>query len=237
MRIVTAYGFDNVSAYLMGMNPILKKFGYKKTVDVNIINQFLLLNGRKFSTSKNHALWVRHLIENDIVHPDLLRLILARRCPCNDIVDFNLDGIVEELNAFIKDWNDLIYRIGCGERKVNINNFKKEVEYFLIICDKNKNISVELSVFFIDLVKENKKIPDDKILSYFFVVMFISFPLMPSTARKFFNGTLCQEGIITLEKLYSVCCMPEYEGDVEEFKKMLFNKVEKSILIDSIGKQ
>lgn len=77
--VVTVYGFDNISAYLTGMLPILNELGHKKTIDIQFVNIFILLNGKKFSTSKSHAIWVSNIIRGNKISIDILRLFLSKK--------------------------------------------------------------------------------------------------------------------------------------------------------------
>lgn len=117
IKVVTAYGIDNLPAYFLGMDVITKKIGYEYIVDVNIINEFLLLNGNKFSTSRNHALWVRKLIEENIINSDILRLALALYCPNGKPQDFNTAEITRNVNDFIRGWNGFITRVFTVQEK------------------------------------------------------------------------------------------------------------------------
>lgn len=238
VKIVTAYGFDNVSAYLMGMEPILQKIGYKKITDINFVNQFLLLNGSKFSTSRNHALWVRHLVEQKVIHSDLLRLIMALNSPDKEIVDFNIETITATLNEFVRKWNSMLYRVSSLTKwTISLDGLDEFLEHFHSICEKDKNISRDLSSFILDILDISGSIKDDRIFSYFVLIMYIIYPIMPSTSKLFFNGVIkCNDGCISSNMLFSLCSFGNiYEKNTEMFDKLFFEEIDKIKLTKAVG--
>ncbi len=238
VEIVTAYGFDNISAYLMGMEPILQKIGFKKLTDINFVNKFLLLNGSKFSTSRNHALWVRHLVEQKVIHSDLLRLIMAMNCPDKEIVDFNIETIAVTLNEFVRKWNSMLYRVSSlTEWTISFNGLDEFLEHFHSICEKDNNMSRELSLFILDMVNNSKSINDERMFSYFVLIMYVIYPIMPSISDSFFNGILkYSDGCVSRNVLFSLCsCGTVYKKNSAVFNKLFFEEVDKVTLTKAVG--
>ncbi|HAF2406387.1 TPA: class I tRNA ligase family protein [Salmonella enterica] len=238
VKIVTAYGFDNISAYLMGMEPILQKIGYKKLTDINFVNKFLLLNGSKFSTSRNHALWVRHLVEQKVIHSDLLRLIMALNCPDKEVVDFSIETIAGTLNEFVKKWNAMLYRVSClTEWTIGFDGLGEFLENFQSICEKDKNISRELSLFILDMVNNSVDINDNCIFGYFLLIMYVIYPIMPSTSQLFFNDIMkCNNEYISRDVLFSLySCENIYKKNSSVFCELFFEEVDKMLLTKAVG--
>ncbi|BBM87263.1 class I tRNA ligase family protein [Candidatus Uabimicrobium amorphum] len=73
VKVNLAFGFDNAFFYGLLLPVLLKN----TEVDLQafLTNYFLHLDGEKFSTSRNHAIWGRDML--DKIAPDLLRLHLS----------------------------------------------------------------------------------------------------------------------------------------------------------------
>lgn len=75
-KIVHFFGYDN-SFYHAILYPVLYKLafpGWAPDIDYNV-NEFLLLDGEKFSTSRRHAIWGKEILGPDSV--DAVRFYLA----------------------------------------------------------------------------------------------------------------------------------------------------------------
>jgi methionyl-tRNA synthetase len=75
-KIVHFFGYDN-SFYHSVLYPVLYKLAYPDwTPDIDYnVNEFLLLDGSKFSTSRRHAIWGKEVLSPDTV--DAVRYYLA----------------------------------------------------------------------------------------------------------------------------------------------------------------
>jgi methionyl-tRNA synthetase len=62
-----------------------------KPFDYLIINAFYLFCGRKFSTSRRHAVWVRQAVSELGIPADLVRWYLAKTSPLHRLTDFDPD--------------------------------------------------------------------------------------------------------------------------------------------------
>ncbi|HGA9038649.1 TPA: hypothetical protein ACIT51_005589, partial [Salmonella enterica subsp. enterica serovar Java] len=101
-------------------------------------------------------------VEQKVIHSDLLRLIMALNCPDKEIVDFNIETIAGTLNEFVKKWNAMLYRVSClTEWTINFDGLGECLEHFQSICEKDKNISRELSLFILDVVNNSVDINDN----------------------------------------------------------------------------
>lgn len=74
--VVLSFGFDNSFFYMALVPALLWAFDESiKYPDGFLINQFYLLDGKKFSTSRKHAVWGDEILSPDL--KDALRLYLA----------------------------------------------------------------------------------------------------------------------------------------------------------------
>ena len=75
---IHCFGFDNSFYYLLFIPAILRSLNPKTRLpDVFVSNEFFLLQGSKFSTSRNHAIWADEFSGNT----DHLRLFLSLKRP------------------------------------------------------------------------------------------------------------------------------------------------------------
>lgn len=85
---IHSFGFDNSFYYLLFIPALLKALNPKaKMPDVVLTNEFLLLEGKKFSTSRNHAIWANEFSGNT----DHLRLHLSLNRPIHSQSDFKIE--------------------------------------------------------------------------------------------------------------------------------------------------
>ncbi|MBL7555732.1 MAG: class I tRNA ligase family protein [Bdellovibrionaceae bacterium] len=93
---IHSFGFDNSFYYLLYIPTLLRAMNPSARLpDVVLTNEFLLLDGTKFSTSRGHAIWADEF-EGNTEH---LRLYLTHIRPSQHPTDFSMDAF----NAFSKD--------------------------------------------------------------------------------------------------------------------------------------
>lgn len=74
---VCTFGFDNAVPFLASILGITACCTEYKPFDYYLINYFYHLNGSKFSTSRNHAIWAKDISQQLHGNSDLVRLFLA----------------------------------------------------------------------------------------------------------------------------------------------------------------
>jgi methionyl-tRNA synthetase len=96
---VHAFGFDNSFHYLLFIPALLRALDSRaKLPDAVLTNEFLLLEGRKFSTSRAHAIWADEF-EGNVEH---LRFFLSLNRPAmaeRDFVRTRFDAFSQELRS------------------------------------------------------------------------------------------------------------------------------------------
>jgi methionyl-tRNA synthetase len=108
-KIIHFFGYDN-SFYHTILYPILYRLAYPEwTPDIEYnVNEFLLLDGQKFSTSRRHAIWGKEILSPDSV--DAVRYYLALTRSERERTDFRLDDFVrandETLVGVWQHWLD-----------------------------------------------------------------------------------------------------------------------------------
>ncbi len=83
---IHCFGFDNAFHYLVFIPALLHALNPRARLpDVVVSNEFLKLEGQKFSTSRKHAIWADE-VAADVDH---LRLFLALNRPVSTFADFS----------------------------------------------------------------------------------------------------------------------------------------------------
>lgn len=121
---VHSFGVDNSYYYLLLVPILMKVFNSdEKSYSSVVINEFLNLEGRKFSTGRGHAIWVNEFM--DEVASDAVRLYLAKVRPELHASNF-------ELTSFNQFYGDVYNRLEAllkestlsGEVLVNLGERK-----------------------------------------------------------------------------------------------------------------
>jgi methionyl-tRNA synthetase len=86
-ELVQFFGYDN-SYWQTVVHPTLFLASGMRAADHFVVNEFYLLDGRKFSSSKNHAVWGPDIL--GVVPPDVLRYYLCLTNPEEEQTDFTL---------------------------------------------------------------------------------------------------------------------------------------------------
>lgn len=79
--IVNAHGMDNLVPTTVGMIGLGLELSSYKTFDHHIANYFLNLDGSKFSTSRNNAIWVDEIVKDEAIDSDYVRYYLIKNAP------------------------------------------------------------------------------------------------------------------------------------------------------------
>lgn len=107
-RRIQFYGFDNTFYHLVLFPAMLIAKNDKKSLPNQfIINEFLHLDGSKFSTSREHLIWAKDFFKDH--QPDLVRMYLAKIRPEKSVTNFS----IQNYNSFVDDFilNGLIKNI------------------------------------------------------------------------------------------------------------------------------
>ena len=104
------YGFDNTFYHLVLFPAMLIANKQYKLPDSFVINEFLNLDGSKFSTSREHLIWAKDFLSEN--NPELVRMYLARVRPEQS-----------ESNFSVNDYCSYIEKEIEGRLIKNINRF------------------------------------------------------------------------------------------------------------------
>lgn len=97
---ICSFGLDNAVPFLASILGITEHCANFKPFDYYFVNHFYHLDGSKFSTSRNHAIWATDLIENKGAQSDIVRFFLALIDVRSHIGDFNTSQFI----VFYNNW-------------------------------------------------------------------------------------------------------------------------------------
>ncbi|MCP3755596.1 class I tRNA ligase family protein [Streptomyces sp. TBY4] len=113
-KIVHFFGYDN-SFYHAILYPVLYGLAHPEwNPDIDYhVNEFYLLEGQKFSTSRRHAIWGKEILTPDSV--DAVRYYLSRTRPEGERTDFRRAEFDRaHADTLVGEWQDWL--TGLGER-------------------------------------------------------------------------------------------------------------------------
>jgi methionyl-tRNA synthetase len=96
---VSAQGFDSIVPDVFAILGLRMLSPELDSYDHLTLNRFVLLEGRKFSTSARHAIWTREFTA--VVDSDLVRHYLARISPDEAQTDFRMDDFASQANRYV----------------------------------------------------------------------------------------------------------------------------------------
>lgn len=89
---VTSFGFDNTVPFCVGVETLAQHSRRYRGFDRYLTNFFYTLDGRKFSTSRQHCIWADQAVRELGATSDVLRYFLAKTSPEGGPSDFSRDG-------------------------------------------------------------------------------------------------------------------------------------------------
>ena len=116
-KIVHFFGYDN-SFYHSILYPVLYQLAYPEwdpDIDYHV-NEFYLLEGQKFSTSRRHAIWGKEILTPDTV--DAVRYYLSRTRPEGERTDFRRAEFDRACaDTLVGRWQDWLHDLGRASRR------------------------------------------------------------------------------------------------------------------------
>jgi methionyl-tRNA synthetase len=113
-EVVCFHGWENTFQYVVSFNTLLLASGVGfKIPAANLTNEFYLLEGKKFSTTRNHAVWGTDILAR--VSSDQLRFYLALTNPEVTQTDFVIEAFRETTDRCLtRPWNELQSRLAAA---------------------------------------------------------------------------------------------------------------------------
>lgn len=168
---VHSFGFDNAYYYLLFMPALIKAMNSNSRLPHAVLtNEFLNLEGKKFSTSRGHAIWADEFQGNS----DHLRLYLCIHRPDDQTSDFQMikfekfsENLKEQLLQLNQRARQLLTLSGMA-KQVNIDlceRLQQELGHVLNPRHFNSRQAANLLLIFLDrLLKIKEDVGSEKIM-------------------------------------------------------------------------
>lgn len=143
-RLLHFIGKDNIVFHCIFFPSMLKAHGDFILPENVPANEFLNLEGQKFSTSKNWAVWLHEYLEEVPEKEDVLRYVLTANMPEAKDADFSWKDFQTRNN------NELVKVVGNFMNRVFVlteKNFKGVVQEQIELTDYDNQVLQELSAF------------------------------------------------------------------------------------------
>ena len=178
------FGFDNSFYYLLYIPALLKALNAQaKLPDHVVINEFLELDGAKFSTSRGHAIWA-----DEFDGPrELLRLYLAYRRPSKQTDNFavqDFERFAAETSAVftkLRERTSKAQPVRDAQALVEANRFIREMELHYSPESFNLRQAARAILAFSDLILQGS--PESDYLRLRALAQCVA-PLMPELSRE-----------------------------------------------------
>jgi methionyl-tRNA synthetase len=110
-RTVLFFGHDNAYLRAIIFPAVLGAYsGDVPLPDALVMNEFYLLDGSKFSTGRDHAVWGRELVET--ASPDAVRLYLALTAPEGEQTNFTLEDFADTVESeLVGEWQRWLHEL------------------------------------------------------------------------------------------------------------------------------
>jgi methionyl-tRNA synthetase len=143
-RLVHFIGKDNIVFHCIFFPSMLKAHGDYIVPDNVPANEFLNLEGQKFSTSKNWAVWLHEYLDDVPGKEDVLRYVLTANMPENKDADFNWQDYKDRNNnELVAVFGNLVNRVFVLTAK----NFDSKVPAAVNLTELDNNTLAELKAF------------------------------------------------------------------------------------------
>jgi methionyl-tRNA synthetase len=182
---VHAFGFDNAYYYLLFIPAILQALDPSaKIPEAVITNEFLNLEGQKFSTGRQHAIWADEFKGNT----DHLRLFLCLHRPATLEADFSLAAFERFSSQLEQDLSELLLRAsalapGPKETTLQCHRIIREFDQSLSISSFDLRHAARLALNCLDLALQARGSGSSEKIMLETLGRLLS-PLMPMTSEK-----------------------------------------------------
>jgi methionyl-tRNA synthetase len=188
---IHCFGFDNAFYYLLFIPALLRAMDPRsKLPDHVITNEFLLLDGSKFSTSRGHAIWADEVNEES----EFLRLFLCLNRPDSMPSDFSrakaqafifeMKGVLDHLNGRAQKVSGKMRQVDEGTL-VLCNRFTRELELHYSPRTFNLRRGSRLLIDFIDVIRQAEGNESNEALMLLVFATAVA-PILPNESKKLF---------------------------------------------------
>jgi len=189
---IHCFGFDNAFHYLLFIPALLRALNPRaKLPDAVVTNEFLLLEGRKFSTSQGHAIWADEFDAD----PEHLRLYLSLQRPDTRMSDFIISdfrNFSSSLKSQLNELNVLATTTAADDHErprpastLDASRLTREIAFFLSPNSFDLRRAARRLLEFIDLILQNRDSDQRPRLRALAIALE---PIMPQTSHRLRNA-------------------------------------------------
>jgi methionyl-tRNA synthetase len=186
---ICTFGIDNAVPFLASILGISSNCPLYKPFDYYFVNYFYHLNGSKFSTSRDHAIWATDIIKQKNAQSDLVRLFLALIDVRHQVGNFDTEQFISFYNNNIHFLQDYIINplktLKKPEKSVIDNQIIETLNHFLTKQHHALQVNhymPHLAAKFILAWQEIMKSYDKNNSQYFWLIkgfILLAYPFMP----------------------------------------------------------
>lgn len=124
---VTSFGFDNTVPFCVGVETLAQHSHRYRGFDRYLTNFFYTLDGRKFSTSRQHCIWADQAVRELNASSDVLRYFLAKTSPESGSSDFSRESFEALRRAVEPRLGQMRSAVDAGHREDAVDPYADEL--------------------------------------------------------------------------------------------------------------
>ena len=200
VKVISFFGFDNIMSHLIGKAEMSACKEDYKLGEGFVMNHFYNLEGEKFSTSRNHVIWVRDIVKSSNVYE--IRYYLASTSPSNSNTNFSAEEfkliIKNEISEISKTVDETFKKLENSYGDVSlelINKFENILELQKVALDYLNFLPENLNEAFMLWLKTSEKLKTrGDFLFWLEGMAVLIYPIMTETGQNIWNQ-LKKEGV------------------------------------------
>jgi methionyl-tRNA synthetase len=190
---ITACGFDNAVPFLASVQGFGLEHPVYRGFDHHLTNMLMRLEGRKFSTSRRHGIWVADVLARTSLASDTLRFYLARHSPEDGASDMEIgelaafnNRLADRLEAIFGRLAQLAPEAGDGPSQAAAKRIEDTCRRFAEALDPSRFALRDGAGVLETWIDEADAWLDDPVSAYWWskTLALIATPIMPRFGRQ-----------------------------------------------------
>ncbi len=238
---VVSFGIDTVIPFTAGLMAVGAELNKYKSFDYYIPNYLYLLNGQKFSTSRNQVIWGSDIVNISHIQSDAVRYYLTKQNPENQEENFDISDFIKTINTVLYEEHNTT--IQDAYSKISIHKEQQLTNDLFSYLDKNivaQNQSINPPVFnFSELIDPIQKwvntyqqwTEEQKIENCYWWLKgyaLISYPILPNISQKIWKNLTSTEEV-TLSNFFVDNSLQVDPLRGKQFEKVTYEAIEKCL--------
>lgn len=233
---VNGFGIDNTISHMVSLQSMAIFLNDYKPFDKFIINHFYNLQGKKFSTSTRHLIWVDDIITKTHTSSDFIRYYLALTNPTNSESNFDIDKFVPFLNdTFMIDLGSTLDNMIAAIKKHDaVKDIPNTISHLLTNLLLEQEQGFKFEIFdpriiantidtWLKFSQTLMPVPFNTAYWWLKGLSFLAAPLMPKLAKELWYLTGHENPIVVSELLEKR--NPRLNLNITKFKEIAVNQI------------